>query len=337
MLRLAAVLCSILGPLLAAAPHKTLDLYFIDTEGGQATLVVTPSGESLLVDAGWPGFGGRDADRIIAAAKRAGLDHIDYLLVTHYHADHVGGVPQLAAKYPVKTVIDHGPNNETGAQADRLESAYKEAIATGIKHMTVKPGDVLPLKDVRVEVVAANGECILKPVKGGGQSNQVCATEAPKAADPTENARSIGTIMTFGRFRFVDLGDLTWNKELALACPDHMIGPVDLYLTTHHGMDLSGSASMVYGLHPRVAIMNNGARKGGSPAAWKIVSASPGLEDMWQIHYSLAGGKDANVAEERIANMEERCQGFGIDVVAEKSGTFTVTNLRNGFSKTYKR
>jgi beta-lactamase superfamily II metal-dependent hydrolase len=321
---------------LPAANRKNLEISFIDTEGGQATLLVTPSGESLLVDAGWPGNNGRDADRIIAAAKKAGLTKIDYLLVTHYHLDHVGGVPELAAKFPVGTVVDHGANVETGRGADALNAGYQKVIAAGAKRLTVKPGDVLPLKDLRVEVVTANGERIPKALKGGGQKNAVCGTEQRRADDPSENARSIGVLMTFGKFRFVDLGDLTWNKELDAACPEHLIGPVDLFLTTHHGLDQSNSASMVHGLHPRVAIMNNGARKGGSPAAWSIVSASPGLQDLWQIHYAVAGGKDHNVAEERIANPEEKCQGVGLEVSAEKSGNFKVTNPRNGFNKSYK-
>ncbi len=319
-----------------AADRKTLDITFIDTEGGQATLLVTPSGESLLVDAGFPGNNGRDSDRIVAAAKKAGLTKIDYLLVTHYHLDHVGGVPEFAAKFPVGTVIDHGENTETGRQGAALQEAYQKVIASGAKRLTVKPGDVLPLKDIRVEVVTARGERITKPLSGGGQRNPLCGQEARRDNDPTENARSIGVLITFGKFRFVDLGDLTWNKELDISCPDHLIGPVDLYLTTHHGFDQSGPAAIVHGLKPRVAIMNNGAKKGGSPQVWKIVSSSPGLQDLWQLHYSIAGGKEANTAEERIANVEEKCQGFGIEVQADKNRTFTVTNLRNGQKETYK-
>ena len=331
----------ILFALLLALPalpagRKTLDFTFIDTEGGQATLIVTPSGESLLVDAGFPGNNGRDAGRIVAAAKKAGLTKIDYLLVTHYHLDHVGGVPEFIAQFPVSTVIDHGANTETDAMGKKMTDAYQGVLDKGVKRLSVKPGDVLPLKDIRVEVVAANGEKILKPVKGGGQKNPICDTAERKADDPTENARSIGVVVTFGKFRFVDLGDLTWNKELAIACPEHMIGPIDLYLTTHHGLDQSNCPAIVHGLHPRVAIMNNGARKGGSPSAWKVVSSSPGLQDLWQVHYSLAGGKDANVAEERIANMEQKCEGFGIEVQASKNREFTVINQRNNLKKTYK-
>lgn len=332
----AALILALCSPALFAQSGKTLDFHFVDTEGGQATLIVTPSGESIMVDAGWPGFGGRDANRIVEAAKKAGVKKIDYMLVTHYHLDHVGGVPELAALIPMTTMIDHGPNTETNPRARQLEEAYEKVLANGAKRMTVKPGDVLKLKDITIEFVTARGERIPKPLKAGGQKNPLCGQEPRKADDPSENARSIGFVLTYGKFRFVDLTDLTWNKELELACPDHAIGPVDLYLTTHHGLDASGPAAIVHGLRPRVAIMNNGAKKGGSPAAWQIVSTSPGLNDLWQLHYSLAGGETANVDKARIANVEEKCEGHGIGVKASKDGAMTVTNFANGHSKTYK-
>jgi beta-lactamase superfamily II metal-dependent hydrolase len=321
---------------LAAAPSKQLTIEFVDTEGGQATLLVTPSGQSMLIDAGWPGNQGRDSDRIIAAAKRHGLSKIDIMLVTHYHLDHVGGVPELAAKFPIGMMIDHGDNTETTKQAQALEENYRKVIAQGVKRMSVKPGDLIPLRDVKVEVVTARGEHAPKPLKGAGMKDNPHCGEEKKKDDPTENGRSIGVLISFGKFRFVDLGDLTWNKELEIACPKHFIGAVDLYLTTHHGLDQSGPKAIVHGLRPRVAVMNNGARKGGSPSAWAIVSSSPGLEDLWQLHYSIAGAKTHNVADDRIANLEEKCQGHGIMVKADKNRTLTVTNLRNNVSKTYK-
>lgn len=312
---------------------KTLDIHFVDVEGGQATLIVTPRGESLLVDAGWPGFDGRDAKRIIEAAKKAGLKRIDYLAITHYHLDHVGGVEQLAEMFPVGTFVDHGPNTETGKAANELSQSYMKAVAKG-KHLVVKPGDKIPLKGADVRVVVARGEQIAKPLPGGGTANPLCASAGKKAADPTENARSLGFVLQFGKFRFIDLGDLTWNKEVELVCPENRIGKVDVYLTTHHGMDASGPSTIVHALQPRVAIMNNGHRKGGAPPAWKVIKASPGLEDMWQVDFAIGGGKDTNVDESMIANLEDKT-GHGLTVSAQASGAFTVTNQRNGKSKSY--
>lgn len=312
---------------------KTLDIYFVDVEGGQATLIVTPRGESVLVDAGWPMPDKRDARRIAAAAKKAGVSKIDYLVVTHYHLDHVGGVEQLAETIPVGTFVDHGPNTETGPSADKLTQSYQRAMAKG-KHLVVKPGDLVPVKGATIRVVTARGDVVGKGLKGSG-ANPACNGVEQKKPDATENARSLGILVEYGKFRFVDLGDLTWNKELELACPENRLGGVDVYLTTHHGMDASGPAAIVHGLRPRVAIMNNGAKKGGSPAAWQVVKRSPGLEDFWQVHFALAGGKENNVAEDHIANLEEKCQGHGLKVSADKNGAFQVENERNGANKSY--
>jgi competence protein ComEC len=330
----AFLLVLVVACLLPAA--KTLEIYFIDVEGGQATLIVTPSGDSMLVDAGWPGFNGRDAGRIAAAAKQAGIKKIDYLLVTHYHADHVGGVPQLVEKIPVVHFVDHGPNLETGNKSvEQFYSEYNKVIAKG-KHIVVKPGDRIPLKGANVEVVAAAGNVISSPLKGAGASNPDCANIERKPEDKTENGKSVGFLLTFGKFRFVDLGDLTWNTELELACPANKVGTVDVYLVTHHGMNISNSPAIVRALHPKVAVMNNGAKKGGTPEAWQVIKNSPGLEDLWQLHYSLPGGKDHNSPENYIANPEGPDSGHGIKLNAEANGAFTVENTRNGFKKEYK-
>lgn len=331
-----AIAASLFICVVSGQSRKALDMHFIDTEGGQATLIVTPSGHSVVVDAGFPGNNGRDSGRIEAAARKAGLKAIDTMLVTHYHLDHVGGVPELASRIPLKEFWDHGDNTETSPSAQKLEAEYKKLIGNGAKRRTIRAGDVIRLGDVTLEFVTARGQQIPRPLKQGGQENAVCGQDQKKADDPSENARSIGFVLTYGKFRFVDLGDLTWNKELELACPKHFIGPVDLYLTTHHGMDMSGPKAIVHGMKPRVAIMNNGAKKGGSPAAWDVVQSSPGLEDLWQLHRSVAGGADHNVAEDRIANLEIPCEGHGISVEVQKNGSFRVVNHRNGFTKTYK-
>jgi competence protein ComEC len=317
----------------ASFAAKTLDIYFIDVEGGQSTLIVTPAGQSMVVDVGWPGFNGRDGDRILQTAKRAGLKQIDFVLVTHYHTDHVGGIEQLVDRLKVGTFIVHGPNTETGKQAEGLTAAYQRALkAAGAKELVVKPGDSIPLKGVEIKVVAARGDQISSPLPGGGP-NAACPAQE-KSPDPSENARSIGFLMTMGKFRFLDMADLTHNKELALACPNHFLPPVDVYLTNHHGLDTSNAKPFVHGLKPRVAVMNNGARKGGSPAAIEIIRASPGLEDLWQIHYSIAA-KEGNVPDSFIANLDENDQGHGIKVSATADGAFTVSNQRNKFEKKY--
>jgi len=319
----------------AFGARNTLDVYFVDVEGGQATLFVTPARESLLVDAGWPGFENRDAIRIEEAMKKAGVKQIDYFWMTHYHRDHVGGAAQLAARVPIKTFVDHGENVETGKGADEMNEIYKSAMAKG-KRLTLKPGDKLPLKGVDVITVAGNGQKITKALPGGGQQNPFCSTSEQRKPDPSENAHSLGFVMTFGKFKIVDLGDLTWNKELELVCPTNLLGTVDVYLTTHHGMDMSGPAQIVHALAPRVAIMNNGAKKGGAVPAWRVVKSSPGLEDFWQVHHSVAGGAEHNTAADQIANLEENCTGHGLMLSANKNGGFEVTNLRNGFKKAYK-
>lgn len=297
--------------------------------------MVSPSGESLLVDAGYPGFEGRDAERIAAAAKSAGLKRIDYLVVTHYHRDHVGGVPELAERIPIKTFVDHGPSVETREAARELLATYRALRSKG-EHIVAKPGDKIPIKGLDVQVVASAGEVIKAPLPGAGAANPLCAETKPRAEDTGENAQSVGILITYGMFRLLNLGDLTWNKELELVCPANRLGTVDLYLITHHGLALSGPAAIVHALRPRVAIMNNGARKGGSPEVWQIVRTSPGLEDIWQLHYSIEAGKENNPPGQFIANMDEQCAGYGLKLSAESDGTFTVVNNRTGLTKTYK-
>ena len=323
--------------LLASSPLRaaeTLRVCFIDVEGGQATLFVSPSGQSLLVDAGWPGFNGRDADRIAATAKAAGVKQIDYLLVTHYHMDHVGGVPPLAAKIPVVTFVDHGPSVETGKDADELVAAYGAAREKG-RHRVLKPGDMIRMKGLSIEVVSAAGKMIPKPLPGAGAANPFCANTELREPDPSENAQSIGILIKYGKFRLIDLGDLTRNKEYELACPVNRVGKVDVYVATHHGMNLSGSPAIVQAMAPRVAIMDNGAHKGGSPEAWQVMHTSPGLEAIWQLHYAAEAGPQCNAPEPFIANPEENCQGYGLTLSASADGAFVVTNARNGYSIKY--
>jgi beta-lactamase superfamily II metal-dependent hydrolase len=318
------------------AGSKPLQIFFVDVEGGQATLIVTPSGQSMLIDTGWPGFDGRDAGRIVSAAKAAGADRIDYVLITHFHRDHVGGMTQLASQIKIGTFVDHGPNMEDAADTREDFAAY-EKVAAHSKRLIVKPSDQIPMKDIRVDVLTAAGEHLSAALPGAGQPNPLCASEPEAAADATENARSLGSLITFGKFRLIDLGDLTKRKERDLVCPNNLIGTVDLYLTTHHGLNQSNAKVIVDALHPRVSIMNNGAHKGGSPDAWETIRNSPELQDLWQLHYALDSNKAHNVQEMFIANLDEKCEGKYIKVSADLDGTFTVLNSRNSYTKTYSK
>ena len=336
-----AILCfwvlAIALPCAATAPTaKPMQIYFVDVEGGQATLVVSPSGQSLLIDAGWPGYEGRDADRILSAAHMAGLSQIDYVLITHYHRDHVGGVPQLLDGIKVGTFVDHGPNQED-SQITRADYAAYEKAVGGHPRVTVKPGWGLPIKGIEIRVLAAAGDHITAPLPGAGEANPYCKGQPAAPVDDSENARSVGVLITYRQFRFLDLGDLTKKKELELACPNNLIGTVDLFLVTHHGADLSNPKALDWALHPRVAVIDNGPRKGSSPAAWQIVHDSPGLEDLYQLHYAAESDKDHNVDPERIANVKENCEGKYIKVTAESDGAFTVTNGRTGAQKAYSK
>jgi beta-lactamase superfamily II metal-dependent hydrolase len=313
---------------------RNLEIYFIDVEGGQATLFVSPSGESLLVDTGWAGFNHRDAGRIAAAAKEAGVKKIDYLVITHYHADHAGGVPELAEKLPIRNFVDHGAQTETSRDAQVLYNAYAAFRDKG-NHIQVKPGDVIPIKGIEVTVLSSAGALIASPLPGAGQPDAECPSFQRHAVDTTENAQSVGMLIAYGGFRMIDLGDLTWNKDYDLVCPVNKIGTVDLYLVSHHGMDLSGSPQLVHALHPRVAIMNNGARKGGAAEIWQTIHDSPGMLDLWQLHFAVAGGQDHNSPDPFIANVDDPCEGKWIRATVRKDGTFTVYNSRNKYEKTY--
>jgi competence protein ComEC len=321
----------------AVAQNKSgsLLIYAIDVEHGQATLLVSPSKASLLVDTGWPGNGGRDAERIAAAMKDAGITKIDHVLITHFHVDHVGGVPNLVQKVQVGEFIDHGEDRELSSDTKRDYAAYVKAIE-GHKRRIVKPGDTIEIAGLKTVVITADGEHI-KTVPGvTPKPNPNCASEPKAEADPTENARSTGVLVTYGKFKFLDLGDLTKEKEIALVCPDSPLPKVDLYLVNHHGFNLSNSKAFVDAIAPRVAIMDNGAHKAGSPEAWQTVHESPGLEDLWMVHTAEDSDAAHNSDEAHIANLKGGGQdGAYFKVVANADGGFSVMNSRTGKTKEY--
>lgn len=311
----------------ALAQARTLEIFFVDTEGGQATLIVSPSGQSLLIDAGYTNYSGRDADRILAAAKLAHVKHIDFVLITNHHLENEGGVPNLLERFTVGTFYDPGPSVETAHEHQRTYKAYEDAMARQHREV-IKAGDTIPIKGIDVSVVVAASKHIEKP----GETNPFCAGLQPQAEENAEDARSAGVVVDYGKFRFADLGDLSPNKEIALLCPENRVGKIDLYLASRHGGE---TTKAIYGMAPRVVIMNNGARKGADPAAWKTIEASPKLEDLWQLHFALAGEKETNVSDTLIPNLEEHCAGLYLKVTADSNGSFTVFNPRNKFSKTY--
>ena len=349
----------------AAAQAQTADalqIYLVDVEGGNATLFVSPTGESLLIDTGNGGANAdRDVGRIMAAIEDAGLEQIDHLITTHYHGDHYGGMTELATRIPIRHFIDHGPGVEDSERTDAfLDGPYRE-LYSAARHTVAQPGDTIPLAGVEVTVMASGGQVIQNPLPGAGGSNPHCASFERGPEDRGENAQSVGIHYVFGEFRGLHLGDLTVNKEFELMCPANPIGTVDLHIVSHHGLQTSNSAALIHAIAPRVALMNNGTRKGGTPGPMTTLHTSPGLEDLWQLHFSVLSGQEYTVPGVFIANLVDdqgdtmplapmpqprRGSNAGpppvhngpanwIEVEARRDGTFTVTNSRNGFSKTY--
>jgi beta-lactamase superfamily II metal-dependent hydrolase len=325
----------------AGAQPRNLDIYWVDVEGGAATLIVSPSGESLLYDAGWE-MDGRDAKRIFAVAQQARLKKIDYFVLSHFHADHAGGIQALAKLIPFGRCFDRGDFIEAANQ--RWRDAYLSVC--GARRTIVTAGDTIPLKGMRVDVVASAGTLVPRTAFGG-QPNGLCATAENRPKDVPENQLMVGALFTYGKFKFLDLADLDWEKEMELACPVNRIGQVSIWQAGRHGaLDGAGAPGFLYAIKPQVVVVNNGPRKGlggASPGAQKAASIhydrilkTPGIEGIWQEHLSLLD-KDHNTDEDMIANLEDsaECQGHWIKTSVARDGTYTVTNSRNGVSKSY--
>ncbi|HEY3045800.1 MAG TPA: MBL fold metallo-hydrolase [Vicinamibacterales bacterium] len=318
--------------LAAPALARDLEIFFIDVEGGQSTLIVTPAGQSLLIDAGYGGRDARDAERIMAAAREAHIDHIDYLLITHFHNDHVGGVAELADRIPILRFVDYGSPLGTDRMATNGYRVYEPVRGENL-HLEPGPGDRLPLEGIEVDIVSAAGILLSKPLRGAGQPNSACATLEDQPDDGTENFRSIGMRLQFGAFRFVDLGDLSGNTLGSLVCPFNLLGQASAYLIAHHGNYDSNVPAVLAALRPQVSIMNNGPTKGGSPDSFKTLLAQPDM-DLWQLHESRNRGAQ-NAPDAYLANVDDGITSYWIKLTAKDDGRFEVLNSRTGFVKKY--
>ena len=346
MVRRCLFLLAALAGLAATAPAaQYAQIYFIDVEGGQSTLIVTPGGQSMLVDTGFRGntFNdkanrGRDAGRVMAAIRDAGLKRIDYLLITHFHEDHDGGVEDVAAQIPIDTFIDHGTvlpaAEETVPGTLEAFKAYTAVRARARRHIQARPGDRIPLKGVDLTIVSSGGGTINKPFKDAGDRNPVCPATPLPAQETHENPRSTGFVMRFGKFTFLDIGDLSGKPLFDLVCPNNLIGQIDVYLVAHHGGADAAEPATLSALRPRLALLNNGETKGGAAATFKMLHDYPGT-DVWQLHRSRNAGAD-NFQASQIANLDGSTSHW-ITLRASDDGSFRVTNGRTGDSKEFPR
>lgn len=339
MLALAPLLLTAIVPSLvqAGAGDKRFDIYWIDTEGGAATLMVSPTGESILVDTGNPGR--RDADRIFkTAAEVAGLKQIDHLVTTHYHVDHFGGAALLATFIPIKNVYDNG---EFEGGRERPDKPYLEFKAD--KRSVLNPGDKIPLASAGADGTKLEIKCLaarqtfIEPLSGTAKNaDEGCAAYRPKERDNSDNANSIVLLVSFGPFRFYDAGDLTWNMEQKLVCPVNLVGPVDVYQVTHHGLDVSNNPTVINSLTPTLAVFNNGTKKGCQPGTFAALKAAKSIQAIYQMHKNLREDTQNNAPEDFIANLEEKCTGNYLKLSVDPQGkTYTVSIPANKHEKTY--
>ena len=311
--------------------RASLEIYFIDVEGGASTLLVTPHGETVLIDTGYGQREGRDPGRVRTAMRAAGVERVDYFVATHLHNDHVGGLPELAAQVPIGTILDYGETLGIDRMANNVIRAYRP-VRDAHAARQLKAGERLPLTGVRADVVSAGGDLIETPLAGGGQTTPGCDSAEDHIEDGTENYRSVGLMFQHGAFRFLALGDLSGNTLTRIVCPTDRLGPVSAYLVAHHGDYDTNVPALYAAIRPRVAVLNNGAAKGGSPDAFRTLHGIRNLEDLWQLHASRVA---RNAADDFVANFDNTTDGNWIHLRAQDDGSFTLTNGRNGFAKTY--
>ncbi len=315
-------------------PDAALEIYWVDVEGGGATLVVTPTRQSVLMDAGWARPDERDARRIQAAMRDAGIDQIDYFIASHFHGDHVGGLPALASRVPIGQFIDHGDSVEQGSE--RGLTSWNAYLGTaGDRRRTIAPGDKLALRGLEFSFVLGHANTLSRPLMPLGP-NPHCDGASAGPDDLGENARTVGYLVSLGGFQFLDLGDVTVNMQHALACPVNKLGEVDIYQVPHHGNGVA--PQLTWALSPTVAVVNNGPHKGGTAEGFQVVAATPGLEDIWQSHRALDTETDFRADDALTANItdEDGCEGYWIKAVVSPDGrSYSLSNGRTGDSRTY--
>jgi beta-lactamase superfamily II metal-dependent hydrolase len=294
---LTAALVAQRGPTAA----RPLDIYVVDVEGGKANIVVGPGGQTMLIDTGFA----NSVDRIVEVAGVAGVTRFDYLLTTHYHLDHVGGLQELVKRIPVTTFLDHGPSAEANEQVQGFQAAYA-ALKAAAKHQVLKVGDTIPLPGVNWRIVTSGGEVLKTAIAGapGAGPNSRCAgiTRSTMNNGGEDNDHSVGSLVTVGAFRMIDFGDLTGAKEFDLVCPNNPIGTVDLFMASNHGTNNANLPFFVNSIAPRVSIAQNGATKGGSAQYLQALYTSPNFVDVWMTHWANAGIAECNPPGLFIAN-----------------------------------
>lgn len=318
-----------------------LSIYWVDVEGGAATLIVTPAGESILIDSGNPFE--RDPGRIHKIATEvAGLKKIDHLITTHFHTDHFGGAAELSALIPIGQVHDNGipethPDNPKDTRWPITIAPYRNFKADG--RNILKPGQEIALRQpengpkLSLRCIAARQQYIEAPENSA--PNPLCSNAIAKPEDKSDNANSIAVVLELGPFRFFNGGDLTWNVEAGLVCPTNRVGQVDVYQVNHHGLDVSNNPVLVHSLAPTVSVMNNGTRKGTGKSTMDALRSSPGIQAMYQVHKNLREDGE-NTADEFIANLDEQCKAHHVQLTVAPDGrSYTVAIPSTGHTRSY--